>query len=581
MQRTSRSRTDILAIILLGFMAIFVLRLFWLQVIRHGEYVSIAKQSQQRNFTLPATRGEIYMMDQGTPVPVVLNQTVFTVIADPEVVKADDVDDIEKALRDVAGGETVGDVRAKLTRDKSRYEVLARNITRSQAEKLKKYEYSGVGFQRGSVRNYPEGSLGAQVLGFVNAEGKGQYGVEQQLNERLKGRDGLLQSVTDVKNVPLNVGKDNVRIEPKTGDAIALTIDRNIQSYAEEALKRGVEQAGATEGSVLVMNPRNGQVLADANYPTFAPAEYYQAKDAAVFADNTTMVPLEPASIIKTFTMATALDKGAITPDSSYVNTDCIQVADRTMCNALRGLGGPTNVQGVLTNSLNVGTITFARQLGDGASINRQARDTIYDYFHNKFGFGEKTGIEVAEVPGLIYSPETTEGNEVRYSAMTFGQSMNLTMIQVATAFCSVVNGGEYYRPTLVAGTITADGAVKQEANKPERRTISEATSGQIRDLLVSARSATWIGAGDRPGYTVGGKTGTAETVTSTGEYTARETVATYFGFGGADEPDYVIMVRVAAPGKGLNLEGGLHASPIFSDIANWMIDFMKIAPKG
>jgi cell division protein FtsI/penicillin-binding protein 2 len=390
-----------------------------------------------------------------------------------------------------------------------------------------------------------------------------------------------LQSVTDVKNVPLNVGKDNVRIEPKTGDAIALTIDRNVQSYAEEALKRGVEQAGATEGSVLVMNPKNGQVLADANYPTFAPAEYYQAKDAAVFADNTTMVPLEPGSIIKTFTMATALDKGAITPDSSYVNTDCIQVADRTMCNALRGLGGPTNVQGVLTNSLNVGAITFARRLGDGASINRQARDTIYDYFHNKFGFGEKTGIEVAEVPGLIYSPETTEGNEVRYSAMTFGQSMNLTMIQVATAFCSVVNGGEYYRPTLVAGTITADGAVKQEANKPERRTISEATSGQIRDLLVGARSATWIGAGDRPGYTIGGKTGTAETVTSTGEYTARETVATYIGFGGADEPDYVIMVRVAAPGKGLNLEGGLHASPIFSDISNWIIDFMKLAPKG
>ena len=581
MQRTSRSRTDILAIILLGFMAIFVLRLFWLQVIRHGEYVSIAKQSQQRNFTLPATRGEIYMMDQGTPVPVVLNQTVFTVIADPEVVKADDVDDIEKALRDVAGGETVGDVRAKLTRDTSRYEVLARNITRSQAEKLKKYEFSGVGFQRGSVRNYPEGSLGAQVLGFVNAEGKGQYGVEQQLNERLKGRDGLLQSVTDVKNVPLNVGKDNVRIEPKAGDAIALTIDRNIQSYAEEALKRGVEQAGATEGSVLVMNPKNGQVLADANYPTFAPAEYYQAKDAAVFADNTTMVPLEPGSIIKTFTMPTALDKGAITPDSSYVNTDCIQVADRTMCNTLRGLGGPTNVQGVLTNSLNVGTITFARRLGDGASINRQARETIYDYFHNKFGFGEKTGIEVAEVPGLIYSPETTEGNEVRYSAMTFGQSMNLTMIQVATAFCSVVNGGEYYRPTLVAGTIAANGSVKQEVNKSERRTISETTSGQVRALLVGARSATWIGAGDRSGYTIGGKTGTAETVTSTGEYTARETVATYIGFGGVDVPDYVIMVRVAAPGKGLNLEGGLHASPIFSDISNWIIDFMKLAPKG
>lgn len=581
MQRIFRSRTDFLATILLGFMAIFVLRLFWLQVIKHGEYVSIAKQSQQRSFVLPADRGEIYMMDQGSPVPVVLNQTVFTVIADPETVKGDDVDDIEKALREVAGGEMTGSIQDKLKKEGSRYEILARNITRSQAEKLKEYEFSGVGFQRGSVRNYPEGTLGAQVLGFVNAEGKGQYGVEQQLNDRLGGRDGLLQSVTDVKNVPLNVGRDNVRIEPKSGDNIALTVDRNAQSYVEEALKRGVESAGATEGSAIVMNPNNGQVIAMANYPTYSPAEYYSVQDAAVFVDNNTMVPFEPASVIKTFTIATALDRSVISPSSTYNNTDCIGVADRTMCNALKGVYGVTNVQGVLNNSLNVGTITFARRLGDGNSINRHARDIIYDYFHNKFGFGEKTGIEVGEARGTIYSPETSEGNEVRYSAMTFGQSMNLTMIQVATAFCSVVNGGEYYRPTLVAGAVDANGHIKTEANTSERRVVGQEVSTQVQDLLVNARQSSWMSSGDRPGYRIGGKTGTAETVSATGEYTASETVATYVGFGGTDRPEYVIMVRVAAPGKGLNLEGGRHAAPIFSEISNWMIDFMKIAPKG
>lgn len=581
MQRIFKTRIDILATILVGFMAIFVLRLFWLQVVKHDEYVSIAKQSQQRSFVLPADRGEIYMMDQGKAVPVVLNQTVFTVIADPEVVKSGDVEDIEKALRDVAGGEMLDGVDKRLTRKDSRYEVLARNITRTQAEKLKKYEFSGVGFQRGSVRNYPEGDLGAQVLGFVNAEGEGQYGVEQQLNKKLSGQDGLLQSVTDVKNVPLNVGKDNVRIEPKSGENVALTIDRNVQSYAEEALKRGIEKAGATEGSVLVMDPRNSQVMAMANYPTYNPAEYYNAENASVFVDNNTMTPFEPASVIKTFTIATALDKGVINTGSTYYNTDCIAVADRTMCNALRGLAGTTDVQGVINNSLNVGTITFARRLGDGNSINRQARDTMYDYFHDRFGFGEKTGIEVGEAKGIVYSPESSEGNEVRYSAMSFGQSMNLTMIQVANAFCSVVNGGEYYRPTIVAGTVGADDQTKLSANKSERRTIKQEVSDQMRGLLVNARSSSWMGAGDRPGYQIGGKTGTAETVSASGEYTANETVATYVGFGGAEMPEYVIMVRVAAPGKGLNLEGGLHASPIFSDISNWMIDFMKIAPKG
>lgn len=581
MQQLTRSRTGLLAIILLGAMAIFVVRLFQLQIIQHGEYVARAKSYQQRSFVMPATRGEIYMMDGKTAVPVVLNQTVYTMIADPQAVKSSEREKIVSSLREIAGGEMLENVEARLANEKSRYEVLARNLTRTQAEVLKKKDFSGILYQQGSVRSYPEGKLGAHVLGFVNAEGQGQYGVEGGLNERLKGADGMLRSVTDVRNVPLTVGKDNIRVEPKSGENVVLTIDRNIQSYAEEALKRGVEQAGATEGSVLIMDPSNGQVLADANYPTYNPSEYYNANDAAVFVDNTTMTPFEPGSIIKYFTIATTLDKGAITPSSSYVNTDCIRVADRTMCNALRGIGGVVDVQGVLANSLNVGTISFARRLGDGSSINRQARDTIYDYFHNKFGFGEKTGIEVGEAQGIIHSPETTEGNEVQYSAMIYGQSMNLTMIQVVTAFCSMVNGGEYYRPTIVAGTVADDGSVKAEQNKSERRTVSEATSGQIRELLAGARGSTWLGSGDRQGYSIGGKTGTAETISSSGEYTASETVATYIGFGGADKPEYVIMVRVAAPGKGLNLEGDKHAGPIFSDISNWMIDYMKIAPKG
>ncbi|OYW85798.1 hypothetical protein B7Z17_01655, partial [Candidatus Saccharibacteria bacterium 32-49-10] len=378
-------------------MAIFVLRLFWLQVIKHEEYVSIAKDSQQRSFVIPAPRGEIYMMDNGVPVPVVLNQAAYTVIADPAIVDEDDRSDIVETLRDEAGGEMLEGVESRLTNTKSRYEVLARNITRSQAEKLKAYDFPGVGFQQGSIRNYPEGKLAAQVLGFVNSEGDGQYGVEQKLDERLGGRDGLLQSVTDVRNVPLNVGKDNIRIEAKPGENLALSIDRNIQSYAEEALEQGVKRAHATEGSVLVMNPNNGEVLAMANYPTYSPAEYYAVDDASVFVNTTTMLPYEPASVIKTFTMAAGLNEGVISPQSTYVNTDCISVADRTMCNALRGLGGTRTMQEVLNNSLNVGTITVARALGNGNNVNLEARQKMYNYFHDKFGLGEKTGIEVGE----------------------------------------------------------------------------------------------------------------------------------------------------------------------------------------
>lgn len=578
-QRLADFRIRFLAILLLIVMAIFVVRLFWLQVVQHGQYVEMAKKSQQRSFTIPATRGEIYMMDNGKAVPVVLNKVVYTVVADPVVVDESTRRQIVDILRDVAGGETVDDFEARLANTKSRYEVLAKNITLSQAEKIKKHEFAGILLQRNSIRNYPEGKLAAQTLGFVNAEGEGQYGVEQQLNERLRGRDGLLQSVTDVRNVPLTVGKDNVRIEPKSGENVVLSLDRNIQSYAEEALKRGIDKAGATEGSVLVMDPNNGEVLAMANYPTFSPAEYYKATDAAAFSNTITMAPYEPASVIKVFTLATGIDQGVITPQSTYNNTDCVQVADRTMCNALRGLGGVTTMQSVLNNSLNVGTINVARRLGGGSQVNLQARQTLYDYFYNKFGLGQKTGIEVSEADGYIYPPDSVEGNEVRYSAMTYGQSLSLTMIQVAAGFAATINGGEYYQPTILAGEIESNGNQVARDHKPLRRTTSESTAAQMREMLVVARQSSWMGKTDRPGYSIGGKTGTAETVIG-GSYTANETVATYLGFGGSEQPEYVIMVRVAAPGKGLNLEGGIHASPVFADISDWLIDYMKLAPR-
>ena len=579
MQQLTRSRTGLLAIILLGAMAIFVVRLFQLQIIQHGEYVARAKSYQQRSFVMPATRGEIYMMDGKSAVPVVLNQTGYTMIADPQAIKSSEREKIVSSLREIAGGEMLENVEARLANEKSRYEVLARNLTRTQAEVLKKKDFSGILYQQGSVRSYPEGKLGAHVLGFVNAEGQGQYGVEGGLNERLKGTDGMLRSVTDVRNVPLTVGKDNIRVEPKSGENVVLTIDRNIQSFTEEALQAGVDKAGATEGSVLVMNPNTGQVLAMANYPTYDPAQYGKVQDPSIFMNPTTMGAAEQGSIIKTFLIATGLDKGAITPSSTYMNTDCIEVADRTICNALRGLGGVTDIQGILTNSLNVGTITVGRRLGNGSQINLSARQAMYEYYHDKFGLGEKTGIEVNEDNGHIYTPDTAEGNEVRYSTMTFGQGMTLTMIQVAAGFCSVVNGGQYFQPTVVDGVMDKTGVLTPSQHTSLRQTVSAEVSSQMREMLHVARSTTWLGREDRAGYMIGGKTGTSETVRD-GAYTQSETEATYIGYGGVDHPEYVIMVRVAAPGKGLNLEGGLHAGPIFTDVSNRMIDYMKLAPR-
>ena len=580
MQRLIRSRTGCLAIVLLVAMAAFVLRLFQLQILQYSKYTEMARASQQRQFIIPAERGKIYMMDGKTPAPVVLNQAVYTVIADPHAVNDKEREQIITSLREVAGGEMTDKAAERLSNKNSRYEVLAKNITRTQAEKLKEKNFAGILYQQGSLRSYPEGALGAHVLGFVNAAGEGQYGIEGALDKRLKGRDGLLQSVTDVRNVPLTVGKNNMRIEAKPGDNLVLTVDRNIQSQAELALKKGIEAANATEGSAIVMNPKNGQILAMANYPTYNPAEFNKQKNPAVFMNSAAMVPFEPGSIVKSFSFATAIDKGAITSSSTYNNTDCIKVADRTMCNALKGLGGTMTIQGAFNNSLNVGTITAIRRLGNGSQINFAARQTLYEYYHDKFGFGNKTGLELGEAAGYIYPPDSVEGNEVRYSAMTYGQSMNLTMVQVAAGFSSLVNGGQYYKPTILGGTIDNEGRFQTTENKTLRQTVSGNTSSQMRTMLSTARHSSFLSKSDKPGYEIGGKTGTSEAVVN-GLYTQKETIATYIGYGGGKNgAEYVIMVRVAAPGRGINLQGNIHAGPIFTDISNWMIDYMKIAPK-
>lgn len=580
LKRFVKTRTELLAAIILIVMAIFVLRLFQLQVIDHGEYVNLAKSTQQRSDVISATRGEIYMMDGRRTAPVVLNRSVFDIVADPQVVKESQRAEIVASIQELAAGEASDDVAGLLEKDNSRYEVLARGLTRNQAEKLKEKKFSGVMYKSTSVRSYPEGQLGAHVLGFVNNEGDGQYGVEGGLNDRLKGKDGLLRSVADISNVPLMIGKDSIRREPEPGENLALSIDRNIQSFTEEALKAGVGKAGATEGSVIVMNPKNGQILAMANYPTYNPENFYKITDASVFNNYATMVPYEPASVIKAFMMGAGIDKGVINAGTTYNNTDCIKVVDRTMCNAFRGYPGTTTMQQVLNNSYNVGTINIGRRFGNGERINYQARKTMYEYYHDRFGLGKKTGIEVGEAGGYIFPPDSAEGNEVRYSAMTYGQSLDLTMIQVTAGFASLVNGGKYYQPTVLAGEIDDFGNLKRKKYEPLRQAISESASAQTREMLRLARKSAWVGDNDPAGYEVGGKTGTAETVVD-GKYTKSETVGTYIGYGGANEPEYVIMVRVAAPGRGMNLEGGVHASPIFADISNKMIKYLKLPPRG
>ncbi len=388
------SRSRILAGVIFAIMIVFVGRLFYLQVIQHDYYVGLAQQEQQKQFTLPASRGVIYAKNGSEPVQLVMNETVYTVFVDPQVV--DEKDKLVEVMKKIAGGNVRTDFDDLIDKVESRYQIIATKVTRVQADKIKAEGLRGLGFQEVSQRVYPEGQLAAQVLGFVNAEGKGNYGIESALEDELKGEDGFLKTVKDISNVPLTIGDNNVRIPKQDGKNFVLSIDRNIQSHTEQALAAGLQRTGATMGSALVMDPQTGKVLAMANLPTYNPGEYFKVEDVAAFNNGTISAPYEPGSDVKTFTMAVGIDKGVVKASDTYNNTDYITVDDRTITNATKGQTGVITFQTALNWSLNTGFVTVAQRLGNGKEITKTARDTIYEYFHNRLGLGELTGIELA-----------------------------------------------------------------------------------------------------------------------------------------------------------------------------------------
>lgn len=577
------SRSRILAGAILAISAVFVIRLFYLQIIQHDHYVALAQVEQVKRERVPAVRGEIYALSDGKPVKVVLNETVYTVFVDPAVIiETGQAKKIATAMQEVAGGNVRKNFEDLLEVKDSRYQIIAYRLTRVQADKIKEKKLKGIGFQQVSQRVYPEGPMAAQVLGFVNAEGVGNYGLEGYMNKELSGVDGRLETVTDVSDVPLTIGDRNVREPAQDGKNIVMTIDRNIQSKVEQALIAGIERSAATDASAVVMDPATGRILAMANAPGYNPAKYYEVTDAKLFNNNAVSAPYEPGSDIKAFTLATAIDMGVAKPSDTYYNSDYIKVDDRTITNAYKGVTGTITFQTALNWSLNTGFVTLAQRLGNGTQITRTARDTIYEYFHNRLGLGELTGIELAnEQKGIVISPDNVDGNAVRYSNMAFGQGLDATMIQVASGFSAIVNGGDYYKPTVIDGYIDGEGIYKKaSATQAQRKgVVKDTTSRTIKEMTHIARTSSFNNI-DKPGYYIGGKTGTSQVVRD-GVYADDETIGTYLGFGGGsiDTPEYVIMVSIH--GERRILGGSTDAMPIFTDISNWMLDYLKIQPKG
>ena len=562
---------------------IIVAQLFHIQIIDHQMYMAKADAMQTDKQTINPVRGQIYVRDtDGNIAPLVMNKTVYTLFADPSAIK--DVDEVRDLVTEVIGkAALLDDGMAELDNDKKQYVVLAKQVSYDQAAKIKDANLYGLGLQATTQRVYPEGTLAAQVLGFVNSDGVGQYGIEQYYNDELTGTPGVLQTITDVHQIPLTIGAKDISIPAEDGENLVLSIDRNVQSKAEEILAEGLKNAQATTGSIVVMDPQTGRVIAMANLPSYDPANYGDVESAEVYQNNVISNAYEPGSVMKLFTVGMGLDAGVITAESTFHNTSCINVDDAEICNVTRSVSNQDlTPMHILQYSLNTGAVWVLEQLG-GGNINLKGRQIFYNYLADNYRLNAPTGIDLStEVDSVIHKPDTPNGARVVYANMSFGQGEQMTMIQVISAFCAAINGGTYYQPTAVLGTLNEDGnTVNEKAPQVLRENVlNPDASNSLKEMLYQARYYGAGGSSKDSGYYVGGKSGTAQNIDpTTGKYSDELTDGTYIGFG-ADKtktPKYAIMVRVDDAHNG-GYSGSAAAQPIFDSMSNFMIQYEGVS---
>lgn len=560
---------------LLAFMGVLVVgRLAYLQIFQHQHYQKLASGEQQRKYEVPADRGQIYLLDGGTKVPLALNQTLKILYADPSII-SDKAGTAQKLA--VITGDPASQYLDALNKGKE-YAFLKGRVDDAMAARITALHLHGIGMVNEDYRTYPEGSLASQVLGFVNDNGDGQYGIEGYLNRELKGTPGQLNARTDTNGVPIATS-DNVNKAPIPGNNVVLTLDRNIQAEAETDIQNGVQAAKATSGSIIVLDPNTGAVKAMANYPTYDPNNYAKVTNYQTFSNPVVSNAFEPGSGFKVITMSTGIDLGKVTPSTTYTDTGCVQVANAKICNYQNLNDGPnTTMTNVLRDSLNTGVVFVLRMLGTNPdAITNAGKQVLYGYITSHFGFGKLTGIEQAgEDDGLVNKPPS---NDVNYANMTFGQGISVTMLQMADAVAAIANGGKLYKPYLVDRQIKPDGT--QTITQPlviNPHVMAASTSQQMAQMMqVVVQHGTGYLA-YTPGYEIAGKTGTAEIPNPTGlGYLPDANIGTFTGFAPANAPKFVVMVRINRPTIGGDAEKT--TVPVFAELVRWLFQYYAIPP--
>ena len=554
--------------------SLLIARLFYVQIIKHDYYSAQAMAEHQKRFEIQATRGVVRLSDKNSSTPIVLNEARFLVYADPKYIT--DTTATANKIVGVIGGD-VNEITTKLKNTKSRYVVLAKKITKDQADRVDTLALKGIYKKEGIFRTYPQGELASQLLGFVNDDGQGQYGIEEYLNEELAGKPGLEKAVTDIRGVPLAVNSDNILKQPQNGKDITLTVDIGMQRIAEEALKNGIDRTKSVRGTVVILEANSGAIKAMANYPTYDPSNFANIKDSSVFINNAVSGAWEPGSVMKPLLLTATFNEGTASPDTSYFDKGSVTIDDRTITNSINWGAQTMTFRDVINKSLNTGAVHALQTLG-GGTINEKARTIWHDYLTNRYQFGKITGIEQAgESAGVVGSATEGDGLTVRYANMAFGQGLTITPLQLASAYSAMLNGGTYYKPSLIAKT--GDNAANPtfESQIIRKEVVSEAASAQIRDMLQKSLEMN-NKAAVRDGYRIGAKSGTAQTADNNGNYKSDVYNGAYVGYIGGDTPKYIMVVRLDEP-KTSGFASS-EAAKTWAEISNKIIDNFALQQK-
>ena len=421
----------------------------------------------------------------------------------------------------------------------------------------------GLGAILESKRLYPNGDLAAHALGFVSDDGDGQGGVEGRYDELLRGIDGTLVAERDPADRTIAIGLREA-MPARDGADLTLTIDLAVQSVAELTLRSAIADEGAASGAIVALDPRDGAIRAMASYPTYHPGGVAAAKPESL-RDRTISWSFEPGSTMKAITMAAGLDSGVVTPTTTYEDTGYADIGGRRLLNALGRAHGRTTMTQVLERSANAGAVFVAAKLGD---------QRLYDALL-RFGFGIPTGVDLAgEMSGTVRP--LAEWYPVDVGTAAFGQGLTVTPLQLAAAYAAIANGGTLYRPHVVAGWRDADGE-HRTAPAPLRRVASERTAASLREMLTSAVDHGLAQGARVPGFSVAGKTGTAQIPSSDGRYVDDEYISSFAGSVPATDPHLVIVVVLERPAS--KLLGTVTAMRIFRDVAQGSLRYARIQP--